>query len=239
MKKIGLFVFTLFLLFSCSNDSSLSNSSNGEVGGGNETGKYGTIVFFNESSYNVNIHKDAFSGPVIAELSSGESKSVKVNASENYGIGSTFSIGFKTKVIDEIGLSCGEVYAYGIDPNMQLNINVEEGKKYTLQIPQPSNLVFETAFLKIINASSMPFELTKTSESFKQAGNGVLSVPSGEIGVYEIPSSTAGTAFENYKLKSVFDSYDVPSFLVQHSKIYNFTFDGTSVSKTGEESIVY
>ncbi|MBR5866694.1 MAG: hypothetical protein IKZ04_02175 [Spirochaetaceae bacterium] len=238
MKKISLFVFTLFLLFSCSNDSSFSNSSNDEVGG-NETGRYGTIVFFNESSYSVNIHKDAFSGPVIAELSSGQSKSIKVNASENYGIGSTFSIGFKTRVIDEIGLSCGEVYAYGIDPNMQLNLNVEEGKKYTLQIPQPSNLVYETAFLKIINASSMPFELTKSSVSFKQAGNGVLSVPSGEIGVYEIPSSTVGIAFENYKLKSVFESYDVPSFFAQHSKIYNFTFDGTSVSKTGEESIVY
>lgn len=236
MKKILFVIPLLFLLFGCS-DSSNGNGDDDS----DETHKiqYGTILFFNESSYSVSVHADAFSGPVIAELASGESKSVSVRASKNHGVGYTFAIGFKTKIIDGYELSCGEIYAYGIDPNMQFNINVEAEKRYTLQIPQPSNLVYETAFLKILNTSSNSFELTRNSVSYKQAGNGVLPVGVGEIGVYEIPSSTAGTAFENYKIKSVFTDYDIPSFNAVHSYIYTFSFDGSSVIKTGEQKIVY
>lgn len=236
MKKILFVIPLLFLLFGCS-DSSGDNSDSST----DEEPKiqYGTILFFNESSYSVSVHADAFSGPVIVELASGESKSVSVRTSENYGIGSTFSIGFKTKIIDGYELSCGEIYAYGIDPNMQFNVNVEADKKYTLQIPQPSGLVYETAFIKILNASSNSFELTRNSVSYKQAGNGTLPVGIGEVGVYEIPSSATGTSFENYRVKSVFESYDIPSFSAVHSHIYSFSFDGTSVIKTGEQKIVY
>lgn len=175
----------------------------------------------------------------MAELESGESKSVSVRASGNYGIGSVFAVGFRTKIIDGFNFSCGEIYAYGIDPNMQIAVNVEAAKKYTLQIPQPSELVFETAFIQILNASSNSFELTKNSISYKQAGNGTLPVGAGETGVYEIPASAAGTAFEGYRVKSVFNDYDVPPFDAVYSHVYRFSFDGSSVVKTGEESIVY
>lgn len=237
MKKLIYIVSLLFLLLGCNESSSPSDNSSSDFE--EETaGQYGTILFFNESSYNISVHSDAFSGPVLAELTSGEAKAVSVRASNNYGIGSVFAIGFRTKVIDDFNLACGEIYAYGIDPNMQLAVNVEAGKKYTLQIPQPSELVYETAFIQILNVSSNSFELTKNSMSYKQAGNGVLPVGVGEIGVYEIPASAKGTAFEGFKLKSVFKDYDIPSFEAVYSHVYSFSFDGSSVAKTGERNLV-
>lgn len=235
MKKIIFAILLLCLLFGCTESSSDSDSSDFED---KPTVQYGTVLFFNESSYAVSIHADAFSGAVVAELAAGESKSVSVRASNNYGIGSVFAIGFRTKVIDGFNLACGEIHAYGIDPNMQLAVNVEAGKKHTLQIPQPSELVYETAFITILNASSNSFELTKNSMSYKQAGNGILPVGVGEIGVYEIPASAKGIAFEDFKLKSVFKDYDIPSFEAVYSHVYSFSFDGSSVMKTGERNLV-
>ena len=236
MRKLIYIVPFLLLLLGCNDASPDSESSDlGEV----TANQYGTVLFFNESSYAISIHANAFSGSVVAELESGESKSVSVRASNNYGIGSVFATGFRTKVIDNINLSCGEIYAYGIDPNMQFSLNVEAGKKYTLQIPQPSELVYETAFIQIHNMSSNSFELTKNSMSYKQAGNSALPVVGvDEIGVYEIPASAKGTAFEGYKLKSVFKDYDIPSFEAVYSHVYSFSFDGSSVVKTGERNLV-
>lgn len=235
MRRLIYVVSFLFLLFGCAESSSDNGSSDFEE---ETAGQYGTILFFNESSYAISVHADTFSGVVVAELAAGEAKTVSVRASNNYGIGSVFAIGFRTKVIDDFNLACGEIYAYGIDPNMQLAVNVEAGEKYTLQIPQPSELVYETAFMQILNVSSNSFELTKNSMSYKQAGNGVLPVGVGEIGVYEIPASAKGTAFEGYKLKSVFRDYDIPSFETVYSHVYSFSFDGSSVVKTGERNLV-
>lgn len=237
MKKLIYIVPALLLLLGCNESSSPSDNSSSDFE--EETAnQYGTVWFFNKSSYDISVHSDAFSGPVLAELTSGEAKAVSVRASDNYGIGSVFAIGFRTKVIDAFNFACGEIYAYGIDPNMQLSVNVEAGKKYTLQIPQPSELVYETAFIQILNESSNSFELTKNSMSYKQAGNGVLPVGVGEIGVYEIPSSANGIPFEGYKLKSVFKDYDVPSFDAVYSHVYTFSFKESLVVKTGERNLV-
>ena len=235
MRKLIYVVWFPFLLFGCTESSSDIDGSDFEE---SLAVQYGTVLFFNESSYAVSIHADAFSGAVVAELAAGESKSVSVRASNNYGIGSVFAIGFRTKVIDDFNLACGEIYAYGIDPNMQLAVNVEAGKKHTLQIPQPLELVYETAFIQIHNMSSNSFELTKNSMNYKQAGNGVLPVGVGEIGVYEIPASAKGIAFEDFKLKSIFKDYDIPSFEAVYSHVYSFSFDGSSVAKTGERNLV-
>lgn len=235
MRKLIYIVPFLLLLLGC--DETSPNSESFDFGEA-AANQYGTVLFFNESSCAISIHANAFSGPVVAELESGESKSVSVRASNNYGIGSVFAIGFRTKVIDDFNLACGEIYAYGIDPNMQFSLNVEAGKEYTLQIPQPSELVYETAFIQIHNMSSNSFELTKNSMSYKQAGNSALPVGVGEIGVYEIPASAKGIAFEDFKLKSVFKDYDIPSFEAVYSHVYSFSFDGSSVAKTGERNLV-
>jgi hypothetical protein len=201
--------------------------------------KTGKITFHNESSYSVTVHQDAFSGPVLLELSPGQSKRVDVRASDNYGVGSTFSIEYRYRVVDGTDLASGEVWANGIDPNIQLNLVVEENKPYTLQIPQPQALEFSRAFVKIINTSNMQFELHYLGTAFKQAGNGNLPVPPGKIGVYEFSSTTEGILFSGYTVHNSLQSVPVPDFTVKNSHIYNFTYDGTSVTKTGEQKILF
>jgi hypothetical protein len=196
--------------------------------------KTGAITFLNESSYSVTIHQGVFTGPVLFSLSAGQSKKADVRISDNYGIGSTFCIEYAYKVIDGTDLASGEVWANGIDPNVQINLVVEADKSYSIQIPQPAALNFPMAFIKIVNASNTHFELAYFGTSFKQTGNGVLPVPSGQTGVYQIESSADGKEITGYKVISVFTPCSVPDFTAKDSYIYNFIFDGASVTAHGQ-----
>lgn len=225
-----LFLGIILLLASC------QNSQNPDKG---QLEQNAVIQLFNDSSYSVIVHRDAFSGVVIAELESGELKEVKVAASNNYGIGTTFSIEYKTKVFNEFETACGDVYAYGIDPNMQITMNLETGKEYQLRIEQPSDLVFETSFIRIINSSANYYELRNNGICYKQAGNGALTVDTGKTGVYEIPVGSKGKNFEGYKLTTVFSSLDIPSFLIEYNRSYTFVFDGESITKVSDNKLSY
>jgi hypothetical protein len=202
--------------------------------------KTSKVTFFNESSYAVTVHLDAFSGPVLIEsLGAGQSKKVDVRTSENYGVGSTFCIEYSYKVVDGTDLASGEVWARGIDPNVQINFVVEENKSYTKQIPQPSGLEFQAAFVKILNVADMQFELHRLGTAYKQTGNGNLPVPPGKTGVYEIPSTAAGKTLSGYTVHSTFASVPVPEFTAKNSYIYTFTYSSTVVTKTGEQKISF
>jgi hypothetical protein len=234
-KKPPLFVFVIItvLLSACPTDPADENNNGKEA-------KTGKVTFFNESSYVATVHLDAFSGPVLIEsLGTGQSRRVDVRTSDNYGVGSTFCIEYSYKIADGTDLASGEVWAKGIDPNVQINFVVEENKSYTKQIPQPAELEFFAAFVKILNASSMQFELRKQGTAYKQTGNGNLPVPPGKTGVYQIPSSAAGTSHTDYSVHSTFDLVNVPEFTAKNSYVYSFTYNGTSVTKTGEQKIVF
>jgi hypothetical protein len=234
-KKRPLFAFFIIsvLLSACPTDSADGNNDETEI-------KTGKVTFFNESSYTVTVHLDAFSGPVLIEsLGAGRSRRVDVRTSDNYGVGSTFCIEYSYKIADGTDLASGEVWAKGIDPNVQINFVVEENGSYTTQIPQPTELEFFSAFARILNTSSMQFELHRLGTAFKQAGNGNVPVPPGKIGVYQIPSSAEGTVHSDYSVLSTFDSVNVPEFTATNSYVYSFTYNGTSVVKTGEQKIVF
>jgi hypothetical protein len=246
MKKRIYAVFLSSLLIyiaACPNDTpsdgSSSNNNNSGNNGDSSALKTGKVTFFNESSYSVIVHQAAFSGPVLLELSPGRSKQVDVRASDNYGVGSTFPIEYRYRVVDGTDLASGDVWTNGIDPNVQLNIVIEENKSYTLQIPQPRNLEFPRAFVKILNVSAMQFELRYKGTAFKQAGNGNLPVPMGKTGVYEFSSTAEGKAVSGYTVHSSFEVTAVPDFTAKNSYIYNFTYNGTTVVKTGEQKIVF
>jgi hypothetical protein len=228
-------LFFLLALISCPAE----NPSNGSNPGDEETIKTGSVTFFNESSYNVTVHRDAFSGPVLLTLSAGQSKKVAVRISDNYGIGSTFCVEYSYRVVDGTDMASGEVWANGIDPNVQINFVVEENQSYTKQIPQPTNLEFPMAFIKILNTSATQFELAHLGTSYKQTGNGALSVPSGKTGVYKIESTAAGKAYNDFEVVSVFNRYAIPAFSAQNSYIYNFTFNGTNVTAGSAQKIVF
>jgi hypothetical protein len=199
----------------------------------------GNIRFFNESSYTAIVHQEAFSGPVLLELGAGQTKQVQVRVSDNYGVGSTFPVEYQYRVAEGTDLASGDVFAHGIDPNVQLNLVVEASKSYTLQIPQPTNLEFAAAFVRILNTSDMQGELHYLGAAFKQAGNGNLPIPVGKTGVYEFPSTAAGKTITGYTVHSTFQSVPVPDFTAKNGVIYDFTYNGTSVAPTGEHTIVF
>jgi hypothetical protein len=246
MKRFSyffLFLIICLIFTACPENPTDGNNSNN--GNNNPEVKIGKVTFFNESSYKVVVHQDAFSGPVLLELSAGGSQRVDVRTSDNYGVGSTFSIEYLYRINDAFDTESGEVIASGIDPNVQINFVVEENKFYTKQIPQPANLEFRNAFIKIINSSSLQFELKYLGTVFKQTGNGNIPVASGKTGVYKLPLGTEGgiptegKLYQNYEVVSTFASTVIPDFTVKNGFIYNFTYNGSSVVKTGEQTIVF
>jgi hypothetical protein len=246
MKKFVYFVLFLIIgliLAGCPADT--DNSDNGNNNNNNPAVKTGKVTFFNESSYKVVIHQDAFSGPVLPELSAGGSQRVDVRTSDNYGVGSTFSIEYLYRINDSFDTESGEVIASGIDPNVQINFVVEENKSYTKQIPQPANLEFRNAFIKILNSSSLQFELKYLGTVFKQTGNNNIPVAPGKTGVYKLPLGTEGgiptdgRLYQNYQVVSTFENTTIPDFTVKNGFIYSFTYNGNSVTKTGEETIIF
>ena len=202
--------------------------------------KTGRVTFFNESSYRVIVHQDAFSGPVLTELSAGQSRQIDVRTSDNHGIGTVFSIEYLYRIDDAFDADSGEVIASGIDPNVQINRNIEENRSYTIQIPQPTNLEFRTAFLKILNSHNLPCELRYISSSFKQAGNDTIPIAPNRTGVYKFDGIPAeGRLFQNYEVVSTFASTTIPDFTAMNGFIYSYTYNGTSVTRTGEQTIIF
>ena len=222
------------------NTGNTGNTGNNGDNGNNIEVKTGAVTFFNESIYNIVVHQDAFSGPVLLELSSWGSKKVDVRTSDNYGVGSTFSIEYLYRVNDDFDTESGEVIASGIDPNVQINLVIEENKSHNVNIPQPQNLEFRTAFIRIINAASLPCELRYLGTVFKQTGNNNIPVAPGKTGVYKLDGiPTTGKLYQNYELVSTFASAAIPDFTAVNGIIYSFEYNGTSVIKTGEQTIIY
>jgi len=186
------------------------------------------------------VHQSAFSGPVLLELSSWESKRADVRTSDNYGVGSTFSIEYLYQINDGFDTESGNVIASGIDPNVQINLVVEENKSYNITIPHPANLEFRTAFIKIINVANLPCELRYLGTVFKQTGNSNIPVAPGKTGVYKLEGiPTTGKLCQNYELVSTFASTTIPDFTAENGTIYSFEYNGTSVTKTGEQTIIF
>jgi len=222
----------MFAYFSCIEEDN-DNNSNIEV-------KTGKVTFFNESSYKVIVHQDAFTGPVLVELSAGQSKTIDVRTSDNHGIGTMFSIEYLYRITDGFDAESGDVIASGIDPNMQINRNIEENKSITIQIPQPQALEFRSAFVKILNAHNMPCEFRYMGNVFFQTGNGNIPIPPGKTGVYKLEGiPTEGKLYQNYQVFSNFIGTVILDFTAMNGVIYNFTYNGSSVILTGKQTIVF
>jgi hypothetical protein len=202
--------------------------------------KTGSVTFFNESGYRAEVHLDAFSGPLLVELGSGGMKTVDVRVSDNHGIGTMFSIAYLYRINDGFDADSGDIFAELIDPDVQINRVIEENKSITIQIPHPKNPEFRSAFVKILNAHNMPIELRHLSQVLKQTGNGLVPVPPGKTGVYRLEGiGDGGKQIENHLVFSNFVGTDVPTFTAKNSTVYEFSYNGTSVTKTGEWTIVF
>ena len=162
--------------------------------------------------------------------------STTLNPSDNYGVGSMFSIEYWHLVASDAEFSCGDVWTSGIDPNGQISQNIEAGRDYVIKIPQPKNLELREAFLKILNTSRNYFELNYLSNTYRQAGNGETSVPSGKVGIYKM---NGDTKIKGHTITQVFDEYPFPEFTAEPGYIYNFEFDGKEVKTKEEQKIIF
>jgi hypothetical protein len=204
--------------------------------------KTGKVTFFNESLYNIKIHRDSFSGPVLLELSSGAEKRIDIRISDAHGFGTTFSIEYLYLINDNDNFDAdsGKIFASGLDFNVQINFVIEENKSYTIQIPQPTNLEFRSAFIKMFNTHNLPAEVRDFGKILQQAGNGIYPIAPGKTGVYKLSNIPAeGELLQNYLVVSTFQEVSIPEFTVQNGIIYSFTYNGSSVTKTGEQTIIF
>ena len=204
--------------------------------------KTGRVTFVNESSYRLKIRRDSFSGPVVAEFFPGEfSQTVDMRVSDTNGYGSTFSVEYLYRIntAHDFEPDSGDILASGFDHNVQINRVIEEGKSYTIQIPQPKNLEFRTAFIKLLNTHSLPFQLQDHGRVLRQAGNNIIPVAPGKTGIYSLTPAGGEQVYSGYRVTVNMDSTIIPDFTVKNGVVYSFTFNGSSVAMTGEQTIIF
>jgi len=232
IQKGLLVLFLASLIISCEEPTDNTNNDN-------EPGiKTGRVTFFNESSYNVKVHRDSFSGPLLAEVptSGSRTKTVDVRISDDLGYGSTFSIEYlyPIPITEGFDTENGEVIASGLDFDVQISRVIEEGRSYTVQIPQPLNLEFRTAFIELKNISDLPCELRYYGSTLP-LNDGNLTIVPYKTGVYRITGiPPEGMLYQGYHVVSTFTSTDFPDFTAKNGFIYSYTYNGNTVTKTGE-----
>ena len=237
--SVAVFILVLwgFSLTACEKPS----DENSNIAAPTPTGR---VTFFNNSSYIVNIrHGGGVSGHILLQLNSGASRTIDVRANTNHS-STTFGIEFLWLINRDINFGSEQVYAIGEDFYVQPNIVVQEGRLHTVQIPQPTNLVFRNAFMKIINAHNLPMELRNFAGSVPQAGNNNIPVSPGRVGVYQLGGIPVdGMSLEGHSVGTVGfapgSGTPIPQIIVRNGVIYSFLFDGSSLIKTGEQSIEF
>jgi hypothetical protein len=238
MKNNVIFILLyIILLFSC-------NDNNNEQINEIQTVR---VTFINESSYFIKVHRDSFYGPIIAEVNTSSKESeVSLRPSE----GTVFSIEYiwLIQIPENTNNEVREVPVSGIDPNLQFPpIVIELGKPCTIQIPNPKNLEIKSAIIIIINAHNLPIELRYILRRIEQADNNNFSIAPYRQGIYKLDGiSDEGEHCQYYNIASTFESTYFSDFIPQNGTyitkkayIYTYVFDGNSIIKTGEQSLIF
>jgi len=238
ISKILFLCFSFFLV-SCNN----YNSKDEKI----QTVK---VLFFNESKYNVIVHRDSFYGPIIAEVNTTDREAFAfVRPSDNNGNGTVFSIEYIwiIQIPDGLNNEIREVSVSGIDPNVQIPWVIVTNKPCTIQIPNPKNLVIKSAFISIINKHNLPVEFCYVQRRIGQADNNNIPIAPYRQGIYKLNGiPDEGEECQYYNIVSAFESTFFSDFVSQNgiyitknAYIYDFIFNGTSIVKTGEQKIIF
>jgi len=226
-QKSALLYFTVALLLLASCGNHIFEEANSTQA---------AVTFCNDSSYSIVIHQTNFDGPILSELIPAHCFSTNINPSNNYGIGSVFSIEYWH-------LLENDVWVGGKDPDRQITQNLEAGKSYFISIPQPKSLELYESFIRIANTSDMDLDLNCLGMVFYPV-NGELPVPSNKSGLYRGNNLKNSACFSNGEVKDLTvrqglqTTYPFPGFAMVNGYIHNFEFDGNEVIQKDDEKII-
>lgn len=237
------FLCALLFLFAC-------NNKNGDGGIGDKNTVQ--VNFFNESSFKVDIYRninpsrlDASTRP-IATISPSSTVKVKLPPSENQMIGDVFYIRYYVQLADS--------FASGIDRALYVQAErdisniafvLKEGKTYTKTIAQPerNQLRFINGYIKVQNTGSKSFQVANGDVFLKKIGTAEPNLASGKFGFYElaIPSIDESINIASLKFFVTADgnTCNVPSFLLERGKVYEFQFNGSQITGPSVQDIAF
>jgi len=242
--KINILIMLLCLSFliSCENNGNDNNEQTDEA-------QTEIVTFFNTSTYKVIVRRDSFYGPLIGEVNTTNRETkVPIRVNEDNAI-TVFYIEYIIYPInDDFNNEYSEVYAICYDPDVIIPVSIKAGQPITIQIPQPksSNLVFKSAFIRIINTHNLSVRLRFAGSNINQANNNLLIAPN-QQGLYKLDNTPdTGELCQNYNITTTFDSFNFSDFISSNGQyiaknryIYYFTFDGNTITKTDERLLVF
>jgi len=232
-KNISFISFVVVLLISCNNIDNEYDTA--------------MVTFFNSSSYEVIVHRDSFYGPIIAEVNTIDrttSKLIRINNENNITV---FSIEYIIYPInDDFYNEYNNIFVSCYDPQIQIPIELKAGNSVTVQIPQPSNFIYKSAFLIIVNSDDFPIYLRFGGNYINQT-NSILPITPNKQGLYKFTNiPDEGEYCQFYNIVSKFDNIYFSDFITENDLyvtkngyVYSFVFNGISLKKDNERKIMF
>ena len=214
--------------------------------GGNGGGTEPAIVrFVNYSSYKVDVYKNL--NPenfdpttLVASLNSGATQEVKQYPSFDSLIGDAFYPRYKILLADMFETGTNDIFVDAQRVLSNMTFVIESGKSYTKMIPQPEKgeLSFFHGYISVHNQGSSQIQIINGSTILHRLDNNAVNINPLSFGFYEIQFSPFDDELTMNWLKA-FSSQDVPfpAFTMEKGKLYQFTFDGSTVSEPKIENI--
>ena len=243
IKKMGC-LFLLFVFFSC------AGLVKDDVGDKKEKGA--DVNFFNESSFMVDIYRNINPSKLdkstlpIATVPAGSVLKVRLPESVDKRVGDVFYIRYYVQIADSFNSGTDEAIYVKVERSISnISVVIEEGKTYTQTIAQPAEgeLTFGYGYIKVQNTASAVLQVMSGDAFLHRLGKKNLNLEGGKCGFYEfdIPSTQENVTLTNLKIfvTSTGKTLNVPSFVLERGKLYNFLCDAREVIGPHVEKITY
>ena len=210
------------------------------------------VEFFNASSFKVDIFRNFNpsssdkSTPPIATVPQGTSVTVKLPPSSDQLIGDVFYIHYYVQLADAFSSGTGNaLYVQAERDISNIAFVLEAGKSYTKKIAQPekNQLKFINGYIKVQNTGYKSFQVMNGSSFIKKLGTEEPNLQGGKFGFYEfeIPAIEKNIEVTSLKFFVTDDGkyLNVPQFLMERGKLYNFQCNSSYVTGPSVKEIRY
>jgi len=227
-----IFILVCAIMISCDH----GNSDNG----GNDSA-FARVIFFNNSSYAVDIFLNfnpQFFDPTthIGTVDThGRRLEVQVPASTDTLLGDTFYLRYKILLADRFETGTTDLFVHAERSMSNISLVMEGGRSYTRTIENPpvDELRFVNGFIRVQNLTTGQLWVENHGQILPQLGREAAWLSSGQIGFFEI-----GLPFlAEYWPMDFLQSRDsngnrtsFPSFEMERGKLYSFQVGNTGIT---------